>query len=143
MTSNSNQLSFATLTQHYDTVFLSSSLAANTYTFITSGSTNASVVTDVLIRSADASARNFNILVCPFGDQALSGSNTVQITIAAGSGNNGSTVIGSLASLASQIFDIDLAGNRVITLESGRCIYVQNTAQLTGNFIITAKRRDF
>jgi hypothetical protein len=143
MTSNSNQLSFATLTQHYDGVFLSSSLAANTYTFITSGSTNASVVTDVLFRSADSSARNFNVLICPSGSQNLSGSNTVQISVPLASGNNGTTAIASFATLAPQIFDIDLAGNRVITLEAGESIYVQNTAQLTGNFVITAKRRDF
>lgn len=144
MTPNSNQLSFATLTQHYDGVLIASGTAANTYTFITSGSTNASVVTDVLFRNTDTvNARNFNVLICPFGSQALSGSNTVQISVAANSGNNGSTAIASLAALASPIFDIDLAGNRVVTLEASESIYVQNTAALTSNMIVTAKRRDF
>jgi hypothetical protein len=58
-------------------------------------------------------------------------------------GNNGSTIIESLSSLTPALFDIDLAGNRVITLKSGTNIYVQNTASLGGNFIITAKRRNF
>jgi hypothetical protein len=143
MNLNSNQLSFSTLTQSYDAVLIPSGTTGSTITLVTSGATNASVVTDILFRSADASARNFNIIIGASGSQSNTENNRVQITVPANSGNNGSTAISSLATLAPTLFDVDLAGNRVITLESETNIYVQNTAQVTGNFIITSKRRNF
>jgi hypothetical protein len=143
MNLNSNQLSFSTLTQSYDAVLIPSGTTGSTITLVTSGATNASVVTDILFRSADSTSRNFNIIIGASGDQSNAENNRVQITVPANSGNNGSTVISSLATLAPTLFDVDLAGNRVITLESGTNIYVQNTAQVTGNFIITSKRRNF
>ena len=143
MNLNSNQLSFSTLTQSYDAVLIPSGTTGSTITLVTSGATNASVVTDILFRSADSTSRNFNIIIGASGDQSNTENNRVQITVPANSGNNGSTVISSLATLAPTLFDVDLAGNRVITLESGTNIYVQNTAQVTGNFIITSKRRNF
>lgn len=143
MNLNSNQLSFSTLTQSYDAVLIPSGTTGSTITLVTSGATNASVVTDILFRSADASARNFNIIIGASGAQSNAENNRVQVSIPAGSGNNGSTIIASLSSLTPALFDIDLAGNRVITLESGTNIYVQNTASLGGNFIITSKRRNF
>lgn len=143
MTPNSNQLSFSTLTQSYDAILIPNGTSINTITLISTGSTNASVITDILFRSQDSSARNFNIIICPTGSQANPENNRIQVSVPAQSGNNGSTLIASLATLAPTLFDIDLAGNRVIALESGMSIYVQNTAALTGNFIITSKRRDF
>lgn len=143
MDSSSNQLSFATLTGTYPVVKLTSGLSINTDTLIVSGGTHASIVLDVLFRSKDASARNFDIIICATGSNTTAENARVQVAIPANSGNNGSTALASLASLAPNLFDLDLAGNRVLTLESGISIYVRNISGLTGDFHITTKLRSF
>jgi hypothetical protein len=144
MNSNSNQLSFSTLTQSYDGTVIPNGTAGNTYTLITTGATNASVITDVLIRSAEISlGRNFNVIICPTGSQASPEFSRVLVAVPANAGSNGSTSIFSLATIVPTLFDVDLAGNRVITLEPGISIYLQNTVALTANFTVTTKRRNF
>ena len=122
---------------------IASGTAANTATLVTTGATNASVVLDVLFRNLATGAVNFDIVICPTGSQATSGYNRVQIQVPASAGNNGSTQMASLAALAPQLFDIDLAGNRLITLESTMSIYVTNIAALTGAIYIMVKQRNF
>jgi hypothetical protein len=141
MDSSSNQTSFCTLTADYVAVKLASGLAINTATLLCSGSTHASVVTDVLFRNTDiANARNFDFFI---GPTTTAENNLVQVAIPAASGNNGSTPLASLAALTPAIFDIDLAGNRIITLESGTNIYVVNKAALTADMYVRVKRRSF
>ena len=141
MNTSSNQLSFTTLTADYPAVRIPSGTAANTATLITQGATNASVVLDVLFRNLDTgNARLFDIYI---GTNTTAENNLVQVNIPANSGNNGSTTIASLAALAPAIFDLDLAGNRVITLESGVPIYVVNKVALTADIYVRAKRRNF
>jgi hypothetical protein len=141
MDSSSNQTSFCTLTADYVAVKLASGLAINTATLLCSGGTHASVITDVLFRNTDGTnARNLDFYI---GATTTAENNLVQISIPAASGNNGTTPLASLAALAPAIFDIDLAGNRIITLESGTSIYVVNKAALTADMYIRVKRRNF
>lgn len=149
MTTNSNVVLYATQKGFYDCVNIASATAANTYTLITTGGTNGSLITDVLFRSVDASARLFNIIICPTGSSSTAKYSVVQVSIPANSGNNGVAAIASVAALAPQLFDLDLAGNRVITLEgSGSSgteisIYVQNTTLTAGAINVMTKRRDY
>ena len=144
MNSSSNQLSFATLTGKYPAIDLASGLSANTDTLVATGDTNASIVLDILFRNTDSSnARNFDIIICPTGSNSTAQYNRVQISVPANSGNNGSTTIASLAALAPALFDLDLAGNRVITLESTESIYVRNKAALTADMYVMVKQRSF
>jgi hypothetical protein len=141
MDSLSNQTSFCTLTADYVAVKLASGLAINTATLLCSGSTHASVITDVLFRNTDTTnARNFDFFI---GPTTTAENNLVQVLIPASSGNNGTTALASLAALAPAIFDIDLAGNRIITLESGTNIYVVNKTALTADVYVRVKRRSF
>ena len=141
MTSSSNQTSFCTLTADYVAVKLASGLAINTATLLCTGSTNASVVTDILFRNTDiTNIRLFDFFI---GPTTTAENNLVQISIPANSGNNGSVALASLAALAPAIFDIDLAGNRIITLESGTSLYVVNKAALTADMYVRVKRRNF
>lgn len=142
-TTSSNITLYATYQASYDSVVIASATALNTYTLVATAPATGCLVTDLLFRSADASARNFNIVLAPTGSQATAQYSMVQVSIPANSGNNGSTAIASLAALAPSIFDIDLAGNRVLSLESGTSIYVQNTAATTGAITVTAKRRNY
>lgn len=149
MTINSNVVLYATQKAFYDCVNLATALAANTYSLVTTGATNGSIITDIIFRSADASARLFNIIIAPTGSQATVKYNVLQISVPASSGNNGSTASAKLSALAPELFDIDLAGNRVLTLEgSGSSgteisIYVQNTTLTAGAINIMTKRRDY
>ncbi|MDB5148224.1 MAG: hypothetical protein JWQ57_2244 [Mucilaginibacter sp.] len=144
MNGSSNTTSFATLTQSYDAIDLASGLSINTDTLLTTGSTNASVITDILFRNLDATnARNFDVIICATGSNATAQNNRVQISVPASSGNNGSVSLASLAALAPLLFDLDLGGNRVLTLESGISIYIRNKAALTGDVYIMVKRRNF
>lgn len=143
MNSSSNQLSFATLTSLYPGIDMQSGTAANTDTPVATGGTNAGVVLDVLFRNLSAATMNFDIIICPSGLNTTAAYNRVQIQVPASAGNNGSTSLASLAALAPQLFDLDLAGNRVITLESGQVIYVRNKAALTADFYIMVKQRNF
>ena len=141
MTSNSNQTVFATLTSTYVAVKLASGLAVNTATLLFTGATNGSVITDILFRNTDATnARNFDFFI---GSSSTAENNLVQVSIPANSGNNGTTALTSLAGLAPAVFDLDLAGNRVITIESGIALYVVNKAALTADLYIRLKTRGF
>lgn len=142
-TSTANIILYATKEGVLDQVTIASGTALNTYTKISDANPNGSLITDILFRSASAAATNFNIIIAPTGSQSTAQYSVVQVSIAANSGNNGTTAIASLASLAPAIFDIDLAGNRVISIESGISIYVQNTAATAGLITVTAKRRNY
>lgn len=144
MNASSNTTSFSTLTGTYPTTRLASGLSINTDTLVASGSTNASIVLDILFRNTDGSnARNFDIILCTIGANATVQNNIVQIIVPANSGNNGTIALTSLAALAPSLFDLDLAGNRVITLESGIAIYVRNKAALTADVWVMVKQRNF
>jgi hypothetical protein len=140
MNSSSNTTSFATLTQSYPAVNIASGTAANTITGVTTGNTNASVVTDLLFRNLGTGAVNFDVYI---GATGTAQNKIVQISVPGSSGNNGSTALGSLAALAPQLFDLDLAGNRVITLESGIALSVSNTATTSAAVYVMAKQRNF
>lgn len=142
-TSTANIILYATKEGVLDQVSIASATAANTYTLITTAGASGSLVTDILFRSAAGAATNFNIIIAPTGSQSTGAYNTVQVSVPANSGNNGTTAIASLAALTPAIFDIDLAGNRVISIESGVSIYVQNTATTAGIITITAKKRNY
>jgi hypothetical protein len=150
MDTSSNQLIFSTLTQSYDNVDIASGTGSNTDTLVTTAATNASVITDIVFRNLDGTnARNFDIIICPTGSNSTTKYNIAQIAVPANSGNNGTVALASLAALAPQLFDIDLAGNRVITLEgtgsvaTAISIYVRNKAALTADMIVMVKRRNF
>lgn len=143
MNTSSNQLAFATLTGTYPAVQLASGLAINTDTLICTGATNASVLLDLLFRNLAASAVNFDIIICATGSNATVQNNRAQIVIPASAGNNGTVLLASLAALAPSLFDLDLAGNRLLTLESGISVYVRNKAALTADVWVTAKLRSF
>jgi hypothetical protein len=144
MNSSSNTTSFATLTQTYPTAVIGSGVSANTDTLIATGGTNASVITDILFRNLDGTnARVYDIIICATGSNATNGFQRTQVTIPANSGNNGTTPLASLAAVAPLLFDLDLAGNRVITIESGISIYVRNIAATTAQMIIMVKQRNF
>ncbi len=144
MNSSSNTTSFATLTSAYPAIDLASGLSANTDTLVVTGATNASVVLDILFRNTDASdIVNFDIIICPTGSNATAQYNRTQIAVPANAGNNGSVQLASLAALAPQLFDIDLAGNRLITLESTMSVYVRNKATLAADMYVMVKQRNF
>jgi hypothetical protein len=144
MNSSSNTTSFATLTGAYPAIDLASGLSANTDTLVATGATNASVVLDILFRNTDSTnIRNFDIIICPTGSNSTAQYNRTQVAVAANAGNNGSVPLASLAALAPQLFDIDLAGNRLITLESTMSVYVRNKAALTADVYIMVKQRNF
>ena len=138
----SNIVLYATLAARYPVINIANGAVSATTLLITAAST-ATIITDVLFRSADTISRNFDIIICATGSQGTAENARVQVGIPAGSGNNGSTAIASLAALIPSLFDIDLAGNRVMTLESGQSIYVKNLATTAGAFFITAKARDY
>jgi hypothetical protein len=143
MNSTSNQNSYLILAGTYPAVTLSSGLAAGSYTLIYTGPSTAGLITDLLFRNAAAASVNLNIIICATGSQTTEANSRVQIQVPASAGNNGTTPLASLAALAPMLFDLDLAGNRIILLESGISVYVQNVAALTGDLNITAKARNF
>jgi len=143
MTNNSNTTSYATKTGTYPAVKITSGTAANTDTLVCTGATDGSLLLDLLFRSKDSSNKNFDIIICSTGQNSTDYYNRVQISVPANSGNNGSISIASLASLAPLLFDLDLAGNRVITLEPGISVYVRNTTATTGDIFVTGKLRSF
>lgn len=139
---SSNVVLYATLTARYPAINIASGTASVATLIVTAASTG-SILTDILFRSADATGRLFDIIICATGSQATAENARVQISIPAISGNNGSTAIASLAALVPALFDIDLAGNRVLTLESGQSIYVKNTTTTAAAIFVTAKARDY
>ena len=140
MTNDSNTTSYATKTADYPAVAMASGLAINSDTTIVAGDTNASIITDILIRNTGSQVLAIDVFI---GSTATSENNVCRISIPANSGNNGSTAIASLAALVPALFDLDLAGNRVLTLESGVTIYFRNIAALTNAFYVRVKRRNF
>jgi len=144
MNSSSNTTSFATLTSAYPAINLASGLSANTDTLVVTGATNASVILDILFRNTDGTnGRNFDIIICPTGSNATAQYNRTQIVVPANAGHTGTVQLASLAALVPQLFDIDLAGNRLITLESTLSIYVRNKAALTADIYVMVKQRSF
>jgi len=141
---NSNTVLYATRAASLPAVNIPSGTINTTYTLITTGAaTYGSVITDLLFRSADSNTRNFDIIICATGSQATAENARVQVSIAASSGNNGTTAIASLASMVPALFDVDLAGNRVIGLEAGQSIYVKCTTTTAGAIFVTVKQRDY
>ncbi len=140
MNSSSNTTSFATLTQSYPAVNIASGTAASTIAQVTTGNTNASVITDVLFRNLGSSAVNFDVYIGPTGTAQ---NKIAQISVPGNSGNNGTTSLASLAALAPQLFDLDLAGNRVMTLESGAALSISNTTLTSAAVYAMAKQRNF
>ena len=144
MDTSSNQLAFATLTGTYPAVKIASGTAINTDTLVCTGAAHGSIVLDLLFRNLSAStAWNFDIIICPTGSNATDYYNRANISVPLNSGNAGAVLLASLSSLMPQLFDLDLAGNRLITLESGISIYVRNKASLTSDVYVTAKLRSF
>ncbi len=142
-TLNSNTVVYATLKGSINPTLIANGTAANTYTLVDTGQANGSIITDILFRSSDGTARNFNIIICPTGSQTLPQYSLVQISVSNSAGDNGSTALASLAALVPTLFAIDMAGNRVITLESGISIYVQNTSLTAGTITVFSNRRDY
>ncbi|AMR33950.1 hypothetical protein A0256_22125 [Mucilaginibacter sp. PAMC 26640] len=143
MNSNSNTTSFATLTATYPAIKIASATAINTDTLLVTGSANASIVLDVLFRTFETSAKNFDVIICATGANTTDYFNRVQVAVPANAGNNGSIALASLAGLAPSLFDLDLAGNRVLTLEPGISVYIRNKAATTADLYVTAKLRNF
>lgn len=139
----SNVVLYATLAARYPVINIATATAANTKTLLITATSTGTIVTDVLWRTSNAGAATWNVIVCATGSQATAENARVMVSIPATSGNNGSVAIASLAALMPSLFDIDLAGNRVITLESGQSIYVENIAITSGFNYITAKARDY
>jgi len=138
----SNTALYATLAARYPVINIATSTATTTTLLITAASTG-TIVTDILWRTADASARTWDVIICATGSQATAENARVMVSIPANSGNNGTVAIASLAALVPSLFDIDLAGNRVLTLESGQSIYLKNIATTGGYNFITCKARDY
>lgn len=141
---NANTILYATRAASLPVVNIASGTTASTYTLVTTAASSyGSVITDILFRSADGTARLFDIIICATGSQTTAENARVRVSIPGNSGNNGSTAIASLASLVPALFDLDLAGNRVIGLEAGQSIYVKSTSTLAGDIYVTAKQRDY
>lgn len=138
----SNVVLYATLAARYPVINIATSTATTKTLLITAASTG-TIVTDVLWRTSDSTARLWNIIICATGSQATAENARCVVSISGNSGNNGTNPLASLAALAPQLFDIDLAGNRVLTLESGQSIYLENQATTGGFNYITAKARDY
>jgi hypothetical protein len=144
MDASSNQLSFSTLTGTYPAVKLASGLTINSDTLAVTGASHASVVTDILFRNTDGTnIRNLDIIVCATGSNGTAENNRCQVAVPVNAGNNGAVAIASLAALAPQLFDLDLAGNRIMILETGISIYVRNKAALTADMYVMVKLRSY
>lgn len=139
---NSNTILYATRAARYPEITLASGTTATDTEVVAGAATYGSVVTDILIASADATPRNFEIKIGPSGG-AGSITRRVVISVPANSGNNGSTAIASLAAISPQLFAIDLAGNRTIGLEAGVSIYMKNTTTTAGQITISPLVRDY
>lgn len=137
MNTSSNQTAYTPLKGKYPAVAIASATAANTKTLVYTGVANSSLVYDLLFRSADGTARNFDIWIGSANTDLYN--NRAQVTIPANSGNNGSTVLASLKALVPQLFRSDLAGNQYILLEDATIsIWVENKALTAGIIYVTA-----
>lgn len=138
----SNVVLYATLAARYPVVNIPTATVSTTTLLITAASTG-TILTDILWRTADATVRTWDVIICATGSQATAENARVMVSIPANSGNNGGAAIASLAALVPTLFDIDLAGNRVLTLEAGQSVYVRNSATTAGFNYITVKARDY
>jgi hypothetical protein len=145
MNSTSNQTAYLIKAGAYPGTTIASGTAANTISAaLYTGPSTAGLFTDILFRNASSAAVNLNIILVPSGGSSATEANSrAQIQIPANAGNNGSVALASLAALAPALFDLDLAGNRVVLMESGDTVYVQNVGALTGDLNITVKARNF
>lgn len=142
-TTGANTALYATRIGRYPVVNIASATAANTYTLVVTADSAGSLVLDLLFRSADATARVFDIVIATTGSQATAENARVAVNVPASSGNNGSTAIVSLISAVPSLFALDLAGNRCINIESGTSIYVKNQTLTAGAIFVTAIVRDY
>ncbi len=140
---NSNTVLYATRVASTPAINIANATATTRTLIFTAAATYGSVVTDVLWRTSDATARLWNIIISATGSQATAENARVVVSIPASSGNNGTAGIASLAALVPSLFDIDLAGNRVLSLDAGQSIYLKNIATTGGYNYITAKVRDY
>lgn len=141
---NSNTVLYATRAARYPEITLASGAAATDTEVVAGASTYGSVVTDIIISSADATARNFEIKIGPSGGAgSITRRVVIVVPIGAGNGGSGTPAPASLAALAPQLFSIDLAGNRTIGLESGVSIYMKNTSTTAGQITISPIARDY
>ena len=144
MNSSSNQIPYFTLTGIFAATKLASGLSINTDSVIVAAATNGSCITDILVRNTDASnARNFDVIFCTTGGNGTVEHRVAQVSIPANAGNNGTVALASIAALAPQLFDLDLAGNRMLNMESGTSIYLRNVAALTADIYVNVKQRSF
>lgn len=144
MDSSSNAIPYYTLTGDFVATKLASGLSIGTDTAVVAAAAHGSVITDILIRNLDGSnVRNFEVIICTTGSNGTVEHRVCQVAVPANAGNNGSVALASVAALAPQIFDLDLAGNRIINLESGTSIYLRNVAALTADIYVNVKRRSF
>lgn len=139
---NANIVLYATRAARFPEITLPSGTAATDTEVVAGATTYGSVVTDILIASADTAARNFEIKIGASGGAGSITRRTI-IQVPASSGNTGTTAVASLAALAPQLFCLDLAGNRTIGLESGVSIYMKNTTTTAGQITISPIVRDY
>lgn len=137
-----NTALYATISGRYPVVNIASGTTSSTYSKVCDAGANGSIVTDLLFRNTDI-GRSFDIIICATGSQATAENSRVQIAVASGAGNTSAVALTSLAALVPSLFDIDLAGNRVITLEAGWSIYVKSTTTTAAAIFVTAKMRDY
>jgi len=150
MNSLSNQTSWLIKAGLYPGTKIASGTSINTITALFTGPTNGGLFTDILFRNSASTTVNLNIIWVQSGNTGgtsgilYAGPYFVnQIQIPANAGSNGTTPLASLAALAPLLFDLDLAGNRIILAEAGDVIYVQNIAALTGDLNCFVKGRTF
>lgn len=140
---SSNSTLYATLSARYPAINIPNATASNTYTLLITAATTSTLITDVLFRNKSSATVDFEFIISATGSQATAENSRVYITVQANAGNSGSAAIGSLAVLVPSLFDIDLAGNRVITLEAGQSLYVKNPNLLIAAVFVTVKARDY
>ncbi len=150
MNANSNQLSFLVKAGAYPCTKIPSGTIVNTITTLFTGPANAGLITDVLFRNNAQVIVNLNLLIVPSGQTGGSAGTPyagpyliTTLQIPAGAGSNGSTPLASLAGMVPQLFDLDLAGNRVFLTEAGDTLFVQNTSALASDINVMVKARTF
>ncbi len=144
MTSGANTIPYFTKTGIFVATKLPSGLAANTDSLCLTESLNGSCITDILIRNTDASnGRTFDLIFCTTGSNGTVEKRVCQFTVPLNSGNNGTVALASVATLVPQLFDLDLAGNRILNLEPGWSIYLRNATALTADIYVNIKQRSF
>jgi hypothetical protein len=145
MVTNSNTILYATRATRRVHTVLASALAANSYTQVAlADATYGSMITDLILRNTDSAAVTFSFIICAPGDETDPESTEGTFTLPSQAGNNGgATALCSVSAILAVLFDIDLAGNRIITLEPGMAIYLKNHALLAQAIYCNAKLRDY